>query len=152
MQQANKNIFRQKISRLSSRESKLGRGGSWRIAGDLPSSFKYASQGISYGIKTQRNFRIHSFTGIVVISLGIWLKLSFNQLSVLVLTIAAVLVLELLNTSIEAVVDLSIGRRYHPLARVAKDCAAGAVLIASISSLFIGCFLIIPPLFNKLGI
>ena len=62
----------------------------------------------------------------------------------------AVLVLELLNTAIEAVVDLAIGRRFHPLARIAKDCAAAAVLVAAISSLVIALLLLIPPLIERL--
>jgi diacylglycerol kinase (ATP) len=89
------------------------------VAGDLPASFRYAAQGLIYGFRSQRNFRIHVFTGLVVFSLGLWLRLSLDQLAVLVLTVAAVLVLELINTATEAVVDLAIGRRYHPLARIA---------------------------------
>jgi diacylglycerol kinase (ATP) len=69
-----------------------------------------------------------------------------------VLTVTAVLVLELLNTAMEAVVDLAIGRRYHPLARIAKDCAAAAVLTAAISSMLIATFLILPPLILHLGL
>ena len=68
------------------------------------------------------------------------------------LTVAAVLVLELLNTAIESVVDLAIGRRFHPLAKVAKDCAAAAVLVASISSLVIALLLVLPPLLVRLGL
>jgi len=66
--------------------------------------------------------------------------------------VAAVLVLELLNTAIESVVDLAIGRRFHPLAKVAKDCAAAAVLVASISSLVIALLLVLPPLLVRLGL
>jgi diacylglycerol kinase (ATP) len=88
--------------------------------------------------------------GAVVFSLGLWLQLPTIQLAVLVLTVAAVLVLELLNTAIEAVVDLAIGRRFHPLARIAKDCAAAAVLVAAISSLLIALLLLLPPLLERL--
>ncbi len=63
-------------------------------------------------------------TGALVFSLGLWLGLSADRLAMLVLTVAAVLVLELLNTATEAVVDLAIGRSFHPLAKIAKDCAA----------------------------
>ena len=101
----------------------MRRRGSWRIAGDLPSSFRYAAQGLGYAFLTQRNFRIHVGTGLVVFGLATWLQLDLIHLAVLVLTVAAVLVLELLNTAMEAVVDLAIGRRYHSLARIAKDCA-----------------------------
>ena len=124
--------------------------GAWTIAGDLPASFRYAAQGLGYGFISQRNFRIHVITGAVVFGLGIWLQLGLLKLAVLVLTVAAVLVLELLNTAIEAVVDLAIGRRFHPLARIAKDCAAAAVLVAAISSMLIAGLLLLPPLLERL--
>ncbi len=124
--------------------------GAWAIAGDLPASFRYAAQGLGYGFISQRNFRIHVFTGVVVFGLGVWLQLGLLKLAVLVLTVAAVLVLELLNTAIEAVVDLAIGRRFHPLARIAKDCAAAAVLVAAISSMLIAGLLLLPPLLERL--
>ena len=72
-------------------------------------------------------------------------------MAVLVLTVTAVLVLELINTATEAVVDLAIGRRFHPLARIAKDCSAAAVLVASISSLMIAVLLLLPPLLVRMG-
>jgi diacylglycerol kinase (ATP) len=127
------------------------RNGAWKVAGDLPASFRYAAQGLIYGFRSQRNFRIHVFTGLVVFSLGLWLRLSLDRLAVLVLTVAAVLVLELINTATEAVVDLAIGRRYHPLARIAKDCAAAAVLVAALASLLIALLLLLPPLLQRLG-
>ena len=122
------------------------------MASDLPASFRYAAQGLIYGFRSQRNFRIHVFIGAVVFGLGLWLQLKFIDLAVLVLTVTAVLVLELLNTAIEAVVDLAIGRRFHPLARIAKDCAAAAVLAASISSLLIALLLLLPPLLIRIGL
>ena len=142
----------EKITPLSSRFRKLSRRGSWRIANDLPASFRYAAQGVVYSFVSQRNFRIHLFVGALAFGLGVFLKLNFNHLAVLVLTVTAVLVLELLNTSIEAVVDLAIGRRFHPLARIAKDCSAAAVLVASISSLIIALLMLLPPLLLQLGI
>ena len=126
--------------------------GAWKIAGDLPSSFRYAAQGLGYSFVSQRNFRIHVSIGSVVFGLALWLGLPSIQLAVLVLTVAAVLVLELLNTAIESVVDLAIGRRFHPLAKIAKDCAAAAVLVASISSLVIALLLLLPPLLTRLGL
>jgi len=125
--------------------------GAWTVAGDLPASFRYAAQGLAYGFRSQRNFRIHVVVGAITFSLGLWLGLPLAQLAVLVLTVAAVLVLELLNTATEAVVDLAIGRRFHPLARIAKDCAAAAVLVAALSSLLIACLLLLPPLLERLG-
>ena len=131
---------------------KVRRLGAWTVAGDLPSSFSYAAQGLIYGFRSQRNFRIHVVTGVIVFAMGLWLQLPLAQLAVLVLTVAAVLVLELINTATEAVVDLAIGRRFHPLARIAKDCAAAAVLVAAISSLVIAVLLLLPPLLARLGV
>ena len=85
----------------------------------------------------------------VVFALGLWLQLSVDRLAVLVLTVAAVLVLELLNTATEAVVDLSVGRRFHPLARIAKDCAAAAVLVAALSLMI--ALLLLPTTDGALG-
>ena len=131
--------------------SKYSRSSSWRIANDLPSSFKYAFQGISFGLRTQRNFRIHLLIGTFAFIFGLWLNLSMIDFAVLVLTIASVIVLELLNTAIEAAVDLSIGNRYHPLAKTAKDCSAASVLVASIGSLVIALFLLLPPFLSRIG-
>ncbi len=128
------------------------RVGAWKVAGDLPASFRYAAQGLAYGFASQRNFRIHVFTGVLVFGMGLWLRLAADRLAVLVLTVAAVLVLELLNTATEAVVDLAIGRQFHPLARIAKDCAAAAVLVAALSSLLIALLLLVPPLLIRLGV
>lgn len=131
--------------------SKVRRLGAWQVAGDLPASFRYAAQGLIYGFVSQRNFRIHVVMGALVFGLGLWLQLPPAHLAVLVLTVAAVLVLELINTATEAVVDLAIGRRFHPLARVAKDCAAAAVLVAALSSVVIAALLLLPPLLARLS-
>ncbi len=125
--------------------------GSWQIAKDFPSSLRYAFQGIFYSLKTQRNFRIHFVVGFFTLLIGLWLKITFTQLAILVLTISGVIVLELINTAIEAVVDLTIGRRYHPLAGIAKDSSAGAVLIAALCSLFVACFILLPPFLLRIG-
>ena len=126
--------------------------GAWTVAGDLPTSFRYAAQGLVYGFRSQRNFRIHVVIGSLVFALGLWLQLPTAQLAVLVLTVAAVLVLELINTATEAVVDLAIGRQFHPLARIAKDCAAAAVLVAALASLLVAVLLLAPPLLVRLGL
>ena len=127
------------------------RVGAWQVARDLPASFRYAAQGLGYSLLTQRNFRIHVTTGVLVFGLALWLQFSLDRLAVLVLTVTAVLVLELLNTAMEAAVDLAVGRRYHPLARIAKDCAAAAVLVAAVASLLIALLLLLPPLLSRLG-
>ncbi len=117
---------------------------SFQIATNLFLSFKYAGQGVSYAFRTQRNFRIHVIIGSIALSLSLYFKLSAVACSIISLTIALVLVLELLNTALEAVVDLTVGREFHQLAKIAKDCAAGAVLIAAIAALLIAGALLLP--------
>ena len=82
----------EEISQRSTRRAHhAAHRGAWKIAGDLPSSFRYAAQGLGYGFISQRNFRIHLGIGSVVFFLGLWLGLPAIQLAVLVLTVAAVL-------------------------------------------------------------
>jgi diacylglycerol kinase (ATP) len=119
---------------------------SWKIASNLFVSFKYAWTGISYAFRTQRNFRIHTFIGTLAISLGLFLHLTTVEIAIIGLTIGAVMTMELLNTAIESVVDLTVGQSYHDLARIAKDCAAAAVLISAIVALFVAFILLLPPL------
>ena len=125
---------------------------SWKIAKDLPTSFLYAAKGLGYAFSTQRNFRIHVGFAIGALGLGFFLGLNKSDLAIMALTATSVLVVELLNTAIESVVDLAIGKRFHPLAQIAKDCSAGAVLVASISSVLIAVLLLFPPLLKQLGI
>jgi diacylglycerol kinase (ATP) len=122
----------------------------WQVAPNLLISFKYAWAGVSYAFVTQRNFRIHTLMGVVAVTLGLTLHLATVELAILVLTSALVMVLELLNTALESVVDLAVGQSFHKLAKIAKDCAAGAVLIAAIAALLVASFLILPPLFFKI--
>lgn len=114
----------------------------WQIAPSLFTSFKYAWMGVSYAFLTQRNFRIHVIVGALAIGLGVALKSSVVELAVIGLTIGLVLALELLNTAIESVVDLTVKQSYHELAKIAKDCAAAAVLVSAISAVLVaGCVL-----------
>ena len=125
---------------------------SWKIAKDLPTSFLYAAKGIGYAFSTQRNFRIHVGFALGAFGLSFFLGLNKSDLAIMALTATSVLVVELLNTAIESVVDLAIGKRFHPLAQIAKDCSAGAVLLASISSVLIAVLLLFPPLLKQLVI
>ncbi len=146
------NSSSEQVTRLLSRKRNSFRRASWQISKDLPTSFRYAKQGLVYGFASQRNFRIHLCLGAITFALGLWLGLSAGHLAILSLTVSFVLALELINSSIEAVVDLFIGRRFHPLAGIAKDCAAAAVLVSSISALLIASLLLLQPLLIRLGI
>ena len=140
------------ISYMSQTSPKSNKRSSWKIAKDLPTSFFYAGKGLGYAFSTQRNFRIHVAFAVAAFGLGLFLGLDKSDLAIMALTATIVLVLELLNTAIESVVDLAIGKRFHPLAQIAKDCSAGAVLVASISSLLIAVLLLVPTLSKQLGI
>ncbi|KPQ35755.1 MAG: diacylglycerol kinase (ATP dependent) [Phormidesmis priestleyi Ana] len=123
---------------------------SWQVAPNLFISFKYAWAGISYAFTTQRNFRIHTGIGITAILLCWALKVSTVEVAVICLTIGAVLVMEILNTALESLVDLTVGQTYHDLAKIAKDCAAGAVLMAAIVAMLIAALIFVPPLWALL--
>lgn len=124
----------------------------WQIAPSLFISFKYAWAGIRYAFQTQRNFRIHVFVGSLAIAAGFFLELTAVEMSIIVLTIGAVLTMELLNTALESVVDLTVKQNYHELAKIAKDCAAAAVLISAIAAIGVAGTLILPKLWLKVAL
>ena len=132
------------VLNLSNNSQRKNKRSSWKIAKDLPTSFLYAAKGLSYAFSTQRNFRIHVCFAFGAFLLGIILGLNKSDLAIMAITATSVLVVELLNTAIESVVDLAIGEQFHPLAQIAKDCSAGAVLVASISSVIIAALLLFP--------
>jgi diacylglycerol kinase len=111
-------------------------------------SFYFAFAGLSYLFRTQRNARIHAALGTAACALAAWLGVSRAEWAVLVFTIALVLILEGLNTAVEAAIDLA-SPKYHPLAKAAKDLAAGMVLIAAIASVAVGLLILGPPLWRK---
>ena len=146
------NDSEREVSNFSHNLPRSNKSSSWKIAKDLPTSFFYAAKGLRYAFLTQRNFRIHVGFALVAFGLGLFLGLNKSDLAIMALTATSVLIVELLNTAIESAVDLAIGKRFHPLAQIAKDCSAGAVLVASISSLLIAVLLLFPPLVKTLGI
>ncbi|MBD1849175.1 diacylglycerol kinase family protein [Leptolyngbya sp. FACHB-711] len=119
---------------------------SWRVASNLFVSFRYAWAGLSYTFQTQRNFRIHLAMGTVALLLSILLGLSRVEIAIIGLTSGVVLTMELLNTAIESVVDLTVRQTYHELAKIAKDCAAGAVLVSALAAVIVAGSLLLPPL------
>jgi diacylglycerol kinase (ATP) len=126
------------------------RKNSFKVAHSLWVSFQYAWAGLTYAFSTQRNFRVHTIIGIIAISLGLFLRIPGFELALIGLTIGLVLTLELLNTAIEAVVDLAVDTQYHELAKIAKDCAAGAVMVSAIAAVMVAALLLLPPLWQFL--
>ena len=113
-------------------------------------SFYFAFAGLAYLFRTQRNARIHAILGACACALGFWLGISRVEWAVLVFTIALVLILEGLNTAVEAAIDLA-SPKIHPLAKAAKDLAAGMVLIGAMASVAVGLLILGPPLWRKVA-
>jgi diacylglycerol kinase len=111
--------------------------------------FVFAGRGLLYALRTQRNVRVHAVLAAAAIVLGIALRLSAVEFALVFVAIAGVFIAEMFNTVIEACVDL-ITDVYHPLARVAKDVAAGAVLLSAILSVVIALFVYVPHLWPLL--
>ena len=117
----------------------------------LYKSFGYAFQGIFNTIRTERNIKIHCAEAILVTIFGIWLQISKTEWMICFILFGLILALELVNTAVEATVDLFTEER-KPLAKKAKDAAAGAVLIVAIFAAVIGILIFIPKLLDVAGL
>lgn len=106
-------------------------------------SFKYAIEGIQEGIKDEQNMKVHMFIMLLVIIAGIILKISKIEWAICIILFAFVISLELINTAIENTIDL-ITLEKNEKAKIAKDTAAGAVLISAICSAIIGLIIFVP--------
>ncbi|MBR2708112.1 MAG: diacylglycerol kinase family protein [Bacilli bacterium] len=109
----------------------------------LINSFKYAFQGLKYAFIYEQNLTVHILATIIVIIFGFIFKISIFEWLVLFLIIGLVIATELINTSIEATIDL-ITDEINPLAKIAKDTAAAAVLIFGLTALIVGALIFLP--------
>lgn len=109
---------------------------------DLIEPFKTAFAGLIYTFKTQRHMRFHLYVVFIVVVLGLLFNLPLREMLVLLFVISLVLVAEMFNSAIEATVDL-VQPNYHPLAKFAKDIAAGAVLITTLIALVVGALMLL---------
>ena len=100
-------------------------------------SFNFAIEGVIHVLRTQRNMRIHFGAAVVVIVVSVAVGVSKIELIVLLLSIAFVLIAEMINTAIEGTIDAAT-TSFDPMAKLAKDIAAGAVLIASVNAIAVG--------------
>jgi diacylglycerol kinase (ATP) len=100
-------------------------------------SFHHAFAGIVHATRTQRNLRIHLIAAAIVLAATLFLHLQRPYVIGLVIMVAVVLAFELINTALEAVVDL-MTQVHHPLAQIAKDAAAGAVLVVAFAAVIVG--------------
>jgi diacylglycerol kinase len=112
--------------------------------------FEYAGRGVWYVVATQRNMRVHLAAALAVVVAGLVVGVSATDWACLAVAIGLVLTAEAVNTVIETVVDL-ITTEYHPLAKAAKDAAAGAVLLASAAAVGVAVAVFLPRLLRSAG-
>lgn len=113
-------------------------------------SLGYAVAGWLYMLRRQKNTRIQSVASVAVVALALWLQIDLTSWAILILTITMVWMAEFLNAAVEACVNLAT-QDYHPMAKVGKDVASAAVLLAVVASILIGLLLLAPPLLRRLG-
>ena len=113
-------------------------------------SFGHALRGLKVWL-SQPNARIQCVAGLVVVGLGLWCEVSAAEWTALVLAMGLVLSAEAMNTAVEKVVDLA-SPEWHPLARDAKDVAAAAVLLCSITAALVGLLVFVPYLREQAGL
>lgn len=109
--------------------------------------FYFAFHGIKYSFKTQLNFRVHVFLAFLAIILGYLLKIEISEWLWILAAISLVLIVELINTAIESLVDL-VSPEFNPKAGLIKDISAAAVLFAAIFAFLVGCFIFLPKLIH----
>ena len=130
--------MQKKINSLENRKE------SYKTSNNVLMSFKYAFSGIYYVLKTSRNFKIQLIFSVITLMIGFLLQISQSNYVILIATIISVLILEILNTSIESIVDLVVKKEFSSLAKISKDTSAGAVLLASINSVIIALYIFFP--------
>ncbi len=106
-------------------------------------SIKYSLDGLSYGYRNEQSLWLHGVCSLLAVFLGCILKITFNQWAIIIIALIIVLAVELLNTAIEATVDL-ITKEFHPLAKIAKDCGSAAAFVSGIMATIICLFIFIP--------
>ena len=107
------------------------------------SSIKNSVNGLIYAYLNEQSLTLHAFITVFVLASGFYFHISKMQWAILVIVMTIIIVTELLNTAIEAVVDL-VTDKYHPLAKVAKDCASAAAFVASLLALGLYLYVFIP--------
>lgn len=116
----------------------------------LKNSFSYAAEGIRFAFKNDQNMRIHGVMAILVVLASLFFKVTPSEMGILAVVIILVITTEMINTSIEKMTDL-ITREYRTEAKIAKDVAAGMVLLAALGSVIVGIFIFTPYLMKFLN-
>lgn len=111
-------------------------------------SFQYAFEGWRFVLRTQHNAWIHAVISLAVFATAFWLDLAATDWAILILAIMIVWVTEFVNTAVETVVDLA-QSEINPLAKIAKDVAAAAVLLGAAGAVLVGILIMAPPLWKR---
>ncbi len=109
----------------------------------LLSSFKYALEGIWHALRYNRNLRIAFFIALLVVLFGLYFQITSLEMVIIVIAILLVILSEMINTSLEEMVNLIVSE-HRKEAKIAKDVAAGMVLVATIGSVIVGTFIFLP--------
>lgn len=117
----------------------------------LIKSFKYALEGVTHAFKYNRNIRIHAITALIVVLLSLYFQVSLLEMSILGVMILLVISSEMINTAIEEMVNL-ITNEHKKEAKIAKDVAAGMVLVTSFGSVIVGILIFVPHILKLLSI
>lgn len=113
-------------------------------------SFKNAWAGIYWAFTTQPNFRVHLSLALLAVCIGLYVQLAAFEWILLIFTIFWGLAAEMINTALEAMTDL-ITQEWREQAKIAKDVAAGMMMLVSLGAVFVAAFLLLPKLLAKLG-
>lgn len=119
----------------------------WKASSRI-ASFKHAINGLKITLKEEINFKIHVIISVLVLTLSFYLGISRLEWLMIIVTIGLILICELINTAIEAMVDLTVHEKWHPLAKKAKDISAAAVFVMAIVAILIGVIIFSPYLLN----
>lgn len=110
-------------------------------------SFKYSFDGLRYAYKYEQSLTIHFVVAFFVVVAGLWLKINLTEWLLCLLLMGVVMATELINTSLEAVIDL-VCPEIHPLAKIAKDTASAAVFVFSTVAFFSGLIIFVPKIID----
>ena len=113
-------------------------------------SFGYALAGCAHMLRHQKNTRIMFVASVAVVGAGLWLEVAARDWALLILSTGLVWITEFVNAALEAAVNLRMPE-LHPLARLAKDVAAAAVLLAALLALLVGALILLPPLLLRIA-
>ena len=114
-------------------------------------TFKNARKGMRLTMKSERNIRVHLAVGALALIFAFYLGFSYVKFSILIMAISMVISAEMLNSAIEFSLDAIFHNRYSRMVGMAKDIAAGAVLLVTLNAILVGCILFVPKLIELFG-